>query len=196
MQVLIDERGNVISASAVLGHPLLRQSAEQAASQSKFMPRMLSGQPVKYTGIIVYNFVDTQNSATITLGEMRVDEKDAPLPITPEMKAEIERREKEAKYRQRLADKFHSWVFALVERRQKGKTVLTENEAKFVTDGKANIQIWLTAKSPEAIEKLKSAGCSIVDDKNAKFIVGRIAVEKLAALAEIAEVQYVLPSVK
>lgn len=196
VQVLIDERGNVISASAVLGHPLLRQAAEQAATQSKFMPRMLSGQPVKYTGIIVYNFVDTQNSATITLGEMRVDEKDAQPPITPEMKAEIERREKEAKYRQRLADKFHFWVFALVERRQKGKTVLTENEAKFVTDGKANIQIWLTAKSPEAIEKLKSAGCSIVDDKNAKFIVGRIAVEKLAALAEIAEVQYVLPSVK
>ena len=51
-------------------------------------------------------------------------------------------------------------------------------------------------KSPEAIAKLKNLGFSIIDDKNAKFIVGRIAVEKLATLAEIAEVQYVLPSVK
>ena len=84
----------------------------------------------------------------------------------------------------------------MLERRQKGETALTQNDAKFVSDGKADIQIWLTAKSPEVIEKLKNAGFESVDDKNAKFIVGRIAVEKLAALAEIAEVQYVLPSVR
>jgi hypothetical protein len=47
----------VISASAVSGHPLLRQAAEQAARESKFSPTMLSGQPVKVTGIVVYNFI-------------------------------------------------------------------------------------------------------------------------------------------
>ena len=57
VQVLIDENGNVISASAVSGHPLLRQSAEQAARASKFAPTQLSGQRVKVSGIIVYNFV-------------------------------------------------------------------------------------------------------------------------------------------
>lgn len=57
VQVTIDESGNVISASAVSGHPLLRASAVQAARQSKFSPTMLSGQPVKVTGVIVYNFV-------------------------------------------------------------------------------------------------------------------------------------------
>ena len=47
VQVTIDESGNIISASAVSGHPLLRQVAEQAAMQSKFMPIMLSGQPIE-----------------------------------------------------------------------------------------------------------------------------------------------------
>jgi protein TonB len=55
--VTVDEDGNVISASAVSGHPLLRQSAVSAARASKFAPIKLSGQPVKYTGLINFNFV-------------------------------------------------------------------------------------------------------------------------------------------
>lgn len=57
VQVLVDEQGNVISARAVSGHPLLQQSAVAAARQAKFSPTMLSGQPVKVTGVITYNFV-------------------------------------------------------------------------------------------------------------------------------------------
>ncbi|MEP6900233.1 MAG: TonB family protein [Actinomycetota bacterium] len=57
VQVTIDESGNVISASAISGHPLLRAAAVQAARSSKFSPTMLSGQAVKVTGVIVYNFV-------------------------------------------------------------------------------------------------------------------------------------------
>lgn len=56
VQVTIDEAGNVISASAVSGHPLLKQAAESAARSSKFSPTTLSGQKVKVTGVIVYNF--------------------------------------------------------------------------------------------------------------------------------------------
>jgi periplasmic protein TonB len=57
VQVLIDENGNVVSASATSGHPLLRSAAEQAARSAKFSPTMLSGQKVKVSGIITYNFV-------------------------------------------------------------------------------------------------------------------------------------------
>lgn len=57
VQVVIDESGNVISASAVSGHPLLRPAAVAAARASKFSPTLLSGQPVKVSGVIVYNFV-------------------------------------------------------------------------------------------------------------------------------------------
>jgi TonB family protein len=63
VQVTIDENGDVISASAVSGHPLLRASAVQAAQQAKFAPTRLQGQPVKVTGVIVYNFVLPSNSS-------------------------------------------------------------------------------------------------------------------------------------
>lgn len=56
VQVTIDENGNVISASAVSGHPLLRAAAVSAARQARFTPTKLSGQPVKVTGVINYNF--------------------------------------------------------------------------------------------------------------------------------------------
>ena len=56
VQVTIDEEGNVISATAVSGHPLLRAAAVSAARQAKFSPTQLSGQSVKVTGVIVYNF--------------------------------------------------------------------------------------------------------------------------------------------
>ena len=58
VQVLVDENGNVVSASAVSGHPLLQGSAVAAARASKFSPTMLSGQPVKVSGVIIYNFVE------------------------------------------------------------------------------------------------------------------------------------------
>ncbi|HYX28904.1 MAG TPA: energy transducer TonB [Pyrinomonadaceae bacterium] len=57
VQVTIDENGNVISAVATSGHPLLRAAAQSAAMASKFSPTKLSGQPVKVSGVIIYNFV-------------------------------------------------------------------------------------------------------------------------------------------
>lgn len=56
VQVLIDENGNVVSARASSGHPLLRGPAEQAARRAKFAPTKLSGQPVKVSGVIAYVF--------------------------------------------------------------------------------------------------------------------------------------------
>jgi periplasmic protein TonB len=57
VQILVDEDGRVISAKAVGGHPLLQQAAVQAARQARFTPTLLSGQPVKVSGVITYNFV-------------------------------------------------------------------------------------------------------------------------------------------
>lgn len=56
VQVLIDEQGRVISAKPVSGHPLLRAAATGAARSAKFRPTLLSNQPVKVTGVIVYKF--------------------------------------------------------------------------------------------------------------------------------------------
>lgn len=56
VQVLIDYEGNVASAVAVSGHPLLHSASVKAALASKFSPTLLEGKPVKVSGIIVYNF--------------------------------------------------------------------------------------------------------------------------------------------
>jgi periplasmic protein TonB len=57
VQILVDESGRVVSASAVSGHPLLQQAAVSAARNARFSPTLLSGQPVKVSGVITYNFV-------------------------------------------------------------------------------------------------------------------------------------------
>jgi TonB family protein len=81
VQVLVDEQGNVISASAVSGHPLLRQACEQAAFAAKFNPTILEGQPVRVSGVIVYNFVATMSFIQIgyelTLAENSASLKEA-----------------------------------------------------------------------------------------------------------------------
>ena len=57
VEVTIDENGDVISARAVSGHPLLQAAAAAAARLAKFKPTLLAGKPVKVSGVIVYNFV-------------------------------------------------------------------------------------------------------------------------------------------
>lgn len=56
VQVTVDEEGNVTSANAMSGHPLLRAAAVTAAQKAKFSPTKLNGQPVKVTGVVTYFF--------------------------------------------------------------------------------------------------------------------------------------------
>jgi TonB family protein len=56
VQVLVDEKGNVVNARALSGHPLLQAAAIAAARGAKFTPTMLAGKPVKVQGTLSYNF--------------------------------------------------------------------------------------------------------------------------------------------
>lgn len=56
VQVVIDEKGRVVSANASNGNMMFRDAAERAARQAKFTPTYLSDVPIKVTGIIVYHF--------------------------------------------------------------------------------------------------------------------------------------------
>lgn len=56
VEVMIDVSGKVIGARAVSGPEMLRDAAERAARQAKFTPALLSGQPVRVSGMISYNF--------------------------------------------------------------------------------------------------------------------------------------------
>lgn len=55
--VKINKNGDVISAKAISGHPLLQSAAEEAARKAKFNQTQLSGKPVSVTGVITYNFI-------------------------------------------------------------------------------------------------------------------------------------------
>lgn len=57
VQVQIDEQGEVFTAQAVSGHPLLRAAAVDAACRAKFSPTSLGGKLVRVNGVITYNFV-------------------------------------------------------------------------------------------------------------------------------------------
>ena len=56
VQVLVDERGNVVATNVDEGHPLLKAAAIQAARKAKFEPKLLSGIPVKVSGYLNYTF--------------------------------------------------------------------------------------------------------------------------------------------
>jgi protein TonB len=57
VQITVDEGGRVSEAEATSGPALLRDAAEDAARDARFSPTLLSGQPVKVSGVITYNFL-------------------------------------------------------------------------------------------------------------------------------------------
>ena len=68
------------------------------------------------------------------------------------------------------------------------------DEAKFVRDGKAELRIWLTEKSPAVLRQLRELGFELIlDAPSAGLVVGRIPIEKLPALADVQAVRYVAP---
>ena len=56
VQVTVDEEGNVVSAKATSGHPLLRAAAVAAAQKAKFSTTKVNGEAVKVTGVLTYFF--------------------------------------------------------------------------------------------------------------------------------------------
>lgn len=56
IQVTVDEQGNVAEARAISGPKQLQEVSVNAALQAKFSPTLVSGEPVRVTGVLVYNF--------------------------------------------------------------------------------------------------------------------------------------------
>jgi len=131
-------------------------------------------------GMAVVNSPANVDSVTLSNSNGRLP----PPPPTPEMLRKA-----------RLKEKLHSWLYAIVARLAKGDAKPTANEAMFVHDGKADIQIELTARSAAVIEKLRAAGFELVAEKGKTSVTGRIALDKLAALADIEEVKLILPKI-
>jgi TonB family protein len=102
VEVTIDESGNIESAKAVKqesedselsagvadSRAALRDAAERAALQARFSPTLLSGMPVKVSGVIVYNFkLGNDNEMTPTIdgaGSLNGKAIELPLPVYPD----------------------------------------------------------------------------------------------------------------
>ena len=94
-----------------------------------------------------------------------------------------------------LEARLHPSILAVVDR-LKNKAAAGADEAKFIRDGKAEVQVWLTDKSAESLAALKALGFEVVlDPKSTKVVIGRLPIEKLEALAELKYIRYVAPQV-
>ena len=95
--------------------------------------------------------------------------------------------------RQALAAKLHPSLVSLVQALQKGARQSVESNP-LIKDGKVELKVWLTGKSPEMLNKLKQLGFEVIlDPPNSKLIIGRISSEKLADLAKLEAVRFIAP---
>ena len=96
--------------------------------------------------------------------------------------------------RQLLSAKLHPSILAVIERLKKREGKPGTDEQKFIRNGKAEVQVWLTEKSSETLAKLKELGFEVVlDPKTAKLVIGRMPIESLEKLADLKFVRYVAP---
>ncbi len=56
VEIVVNEKGKVISAKAISGEKVLQEAAVKAALAARFTPTLLDGSPVKVKGTITYNF--------------------------------------------------------------------------------------------------------------------------------------------
>jgi hypothetical protein len=104
---------------------------------------------------------------------------------------------KEEQQRQEFEAKLHPSLRAIIERLQKQDATPSADEAKFTSDGKAEVRVWLTDTSPAVLEQLKQLGFEVLlAPKTTKLVIGRLPLDKLAALAALKEVRYVAPNEK
>ena len=92
--------------------------------------------------------------------------------------------------------KLHPSLLSVIERIKSKDGKPGPDEAKFIHDGRAEIQIWLIDKSAETLAKLKELGFEIVlDPKAAKLVIGRLPIESLEKLAELKFIRYIAPQI-
>ena len=96
-----------------------------------------------------------------------------------------------------LVSKMDPLLVAIIDRLKKKNATPAREEAAFVRDGKAELQIWLTSKTTETLAALQQLGFEVVlDPKTSKLVIGRLPIEKLEKLAELPFVRYVAPQMR
>ncbi|MEK7832630.1 MAG: TonB family protein, partial [Acidobacteriota bacterium] len=172
VHIAINEEGKVVDAVVVSGHPLVRASAMEAARQWLFKPWFIDGPNIyRVHGVLTFKF----------------DLEEGKLPTVTSTTSAL------SPHLQQLWPKLHPSI-SLVLERLAAKTSPSLNEAAFVRNGKASLEVRLADKTSSAIAQLKKLG--FVVEKNpqsSKLVIGRLPIEKLEALAGLEIVRYVSP---
>ena len=94
------------------------------------------------------------------------------------------------------AGKLHTHLAAVVDRLKNKQAMPAREEAQFVRNGEAEVQIWLTDTSEETLAELKKLGVEVLAlPKSAKLVLARVPIEKLEAVAAVTAVRYVAPHI-
>ena len=108
-----------------------------------------------------------------------------PTPKPAERVLEKAEARKDVAAQQPAPSKLHPSIAAVIAGNQ---------QAAFIRNGKAEIQLWLTEKNATVIAQLKQLGFEVTSDPSgSKLIIGKIAVEKLSKLAELSFVRFIAP---
>ena len=120
-----------------------------------------------------------------------------PKPMPTPTPSEDDRKQLiEEQRRAELQQKMHRSVQVVVDKLRKNEALSSADEAGFIRNGKAEVQVWLSEKSDEALAKLKELGFEVIlDNKASKLIIGRLPIDKLETLAGLKFVRYVSPQV-
>jgi Ca-activated chloride channel family protein len=168
VEVTLDASGKVVSAKAISGDKSFYLTTETAAKNAKFELPKVPFEIAKVTGAIVYNFA-----------------KDKTVAVAPELqnvRVEIK------------PNKYQCLIKALVTRLKNKQTNPKTDEAKFVKNGKAEIIVRVKELKTETVAELRKLGFEVLTEMNsANAVVGRIAIEKIATLAELDLVTFISP---
>lgn len=116
-------------------------------------------------------------------------EADAPVDLLREGKPDLSAKNESAKLHRSLA--------AVVKRLKEKNQTPAPEETSFVKNGKAEVQVWLTDTSDETLAQLEKLGFELVlKPKSGKLVIGRLPIEKLAALTELKAVRYIVPQIE
>lgn len=93
--------------------------------------------------------------------------------------------------------KLHRSLAAVVNRLKEKNQTPSPDEISFVKNGKAEVQVWLSDTSDETLAQLEKLGFEMMlKPKSGKLVIGRLPIDKLAALTELKAVRYIVPQIE
>ncbi|MCB1025356.1 MAG: TonB family protein, partial [Acidobacteria bacterium] len=155
----------------------LTDRAIAAARKIQFIPAMKNGLPHSVVKEIRYVF---KNDGTWTEEMLSTDGSEA---------TKVEH------IKSRRAEKLHFWIFRLVTKLATNDTSPGDNDRSYISGDRAEVRIFLKAGTQDVSEKLRKAGFEFSEQDGKNILVGAVRTDKLDALTEIEEVEYILPSI-